>query len=139
VSLPTAKDKANVQQQPAFYLVAEIFGVALLCYKRQFQNKAQNQTGKHQHTLQRQPTPKPGKARKANHKSKSPGLLIHIGDIRRQPSQPMLDGKANGFHEEASHTTLQHRIVPAESHAEFPQHSLNKLLFGEEALTPISS
>jgi hypothetical protein len=69
----------------------------------------------------------------------SPGLLIHIGDIHRRPRQAMLDGKATGFNEEASHTTLQHRIVPAEAHAEFPHHSLNKLLFGEEALTPISS
>jgi hypothetical protein len=51
----------------------------------------------------------------------------------------MLNGKATGFNKKASHTTLQHRVVPAEAHAEFPQHSLNKLLLGEEALATLSS
>jgi hypothetical protein len=51
----------------------------------------------------------------------------------------MLDGNATGFDEEASHTTVQHCIVSAKAPAQFSQHSLNELLHGEEALTPISS
>jgi hypothetical protein len=45
----------------------------------------------------------------------------------------MFDGK------EASHTTLEHRVISAETNAQFSQQSLNKFLLGEEALTPICS
>jgi hypothetical protein len=55
-------------------------------YKRQFQNKARNQTGKHPHAPQRQPTPKPSKAQQGNHTGKRLGQLIQIRDIRRRPS-----------------------------------------------------
>jgi hypothetical protein len=51
----------------------------------------------------------------------------------------MLDGNATGFDEEASHTTLEHRVASAEANAQFSQHSLDDWLLGEEALTSISS
>jgi hypothetical protein len=99
-----------------------------LCYKRQFQNKARHQTGKHPQAPQRQPTPKPSKAQQGNHTSKRRGQLIRIRNLRRRPRQAMLKGKATGFNEKASHTTLQHRIVSAEAHAKFPQHSFSLLV-----------
>jgi hypothetical protein len=51
----------------------------------------------------------------------------------------MLDGNATGFGREASHITLEHRVVLAEANAHFSQHSLNEFLLGEEALIPVSS
>jgi hypothetical protein len=51
----------------------------------------------------------------------------------------MLDGNATGIDKGASHNTLEHCVVSAEANAQFSQHSLNELLLGEEALTPISS
>jgi hypothetical protein len=38
----------------------------------------------------------------------------------------MLDGIATGFDKEASHTTLEHRVVSAEANAQFLQHSLKR-------------
>jgi hypothetical protein len=45
----------------------------------------------------------------------------------------MLDGNATGFDREASHTTLEHRVV-GRGNAQDSQHSLNELRLGEEAL-----
>jgi hypothetical protein len=58
----------------------------LLRCKRQFQNKARNQTGKHQRTLQRQPTPKPSKAQEGTHKSKKSTLSFCVcGKPNKRP------------------------------------------------------
>jgi hypothetical protein len=51
----------------------------------------------------------------------------------------VLDGNATGFDKVASHTTLEHCVESTEANAQFSQHTLNELLLGEEALTPISS
>jgi hypothetical protein len=68
----------------------------------------------------------------------SPGALIHIRDIHQRPRQAMHDGHTACFDEEASRTTLKHRVLPAEAHTQLTQHSLNKLLLGEETLATIS-
>jgi hypothetical protein len=50
----------------------------------------------------------------------------------------MLDGNATDFDKQASGTMLQHRVEVAEANPQVSQHSLNKVLLGEDALTPIS-
>jgi hypothetical protein len=94
----------------------------MLCYKRQFQTKARNQTSKHMHTHPRKLSPKPATAQQSDHKKnrvearspRSPGALIQIPDIRRRPRQAMHDGHTTGLDKEASNPALKHRVVPAE-------------------------
>jgi hypothetical protein len=54
-----------------------------------------------------------------------------------KPKKPEALPSSMDFDEEASRTTLHHRVVSAEASVHFLQHSLNKLLLGDEALAPI--